>query len=78
MRYCLKSNISIDDLYIASTLSYGMIRRLKEGKFKCQILEQIGKYKYCAYNYKGKTYGFRINSVVFSRFFKPTVNENWE
>lgn len=78
MRYCLKSNISIDDLYIASTLSYGMSRKLKEGKFKCQILEQIGKYKYCAYNYKGETYGFRINSVVFSRFFKPTVNENWE
>lgn len=78
MEYCLKNDISIDDLYIASTLSYGMSRRLKEGKFKCQILEQIGTYKYCAYNYKGETYGFRINSVVFSRFFKPTVNENWE
>lgn len=78
MEYCLKNDISIDALYLATTLSYGMSRRLKEGKFKCQILEQIGKYKYCAYNYKGETYGFRINSVVFSRFFKPTVNENWE
>lgn len=30
MEYCLKNDISIDALYLATTLSYGMARRLNK------------------------------------------------
>ena len=78
MEYCLKNDISIDDLYIASTLNYRMSRRFKEGKFKCWVLNRTDYYTYCAYNYKGETYNFRISSFIFSKLFKLTVNGDWE
>lgn len=78
MEYCLKSDISIDALYLATTLSYGMARRFKQGELKCSILNHTDTFIYCIYNYCGKIYGFRVNNEVFRRIFKITVNEDWE